>query len=90
MAILAEELRSSLKQKNDSTGNVILPKTTKIQRKYNPDYIRLGFVNGGDDAEPRAQCVDCVLTRSNEALKPSNLKRHLETPRTYRTRSWKG
>src|SRR4029434_6747486 len=37
-----------LKRKNDSTGNVILPKTTKIQRKYKPDYIRFGFVNGGD------------------------------------------
>lgn len=81
-----------LKRKNDSTGSVILPKTTKIQRKYNPDYIRFGFVNGGDDVEPRAQCVECALTLSNEALKPSNLN-HLETRHpalTYRTRSWKG
>ena len=54
-------------------------KTTQIQRKYNPDYIRFGFVNGGDKVEPRAQCVECALTLSNEALKPSKLKRHLET-----------
>src|SRR4029434_1587100 len=42
-------------------------------------YIRFGFVNGGDVVvEPRAQCVECVLKLSNEALKPSNLNRHLE------------
>src|SRR4029434_3727081 len=38
------------------------------------------------------QCVECVLKLSNEALKPSNLNRHLETQHpalTYRTRSWK-
>ena len=27
---------------------------------------------------PRAQCVECALTLSKEALKPSNLKRHLD------------
>ena len=68
-----------LKRKNESTCSVILPKVSKIQRKYNPDFIRFGFVNGGDDSEPRAQCVECGLTLSNEALKPSKLKRHLET-----------
>src|SRR4029434_91274 len=86
------DISGKIKRKNDSTGNVILPKTTTIQRKYNPDYIRFGFVNGGDVVEPRAQCVECVLKLSNEALKPSNLKRHLETRHpalTYRTRSWK-
>ena len=36
-------------------------------------------MKGGDDVEPRAQCVECALTLSNEALKLSNLKRHLET-----------
>ena len=48
-------------QANDSTGNAILQKTTQIQHKYNPDYIRFGFVSGGDDVEPRAQCVECAL-----------------------------
>ena len=36
-------------------------------------------MDGGDVVEPRAQCVECVLTPSNAALKLSNLKRHLET-----------
>lgn len=48
-------------------------------RKYNPDFIKYGFVNGGSEAVPRAQCVECGLTLSNEALKPSKLQRHLET-----------
>ncbi|XP_077065697.1 SCAN domain-containing protein 3-like [Siphateles boraxobius] len=52
---------------------------SRFCRKYNPDFIKYGFVNGGDEAEPRAQCVECGLMLSNEALKPSKLKRHLET-----------
>ena len=51
----------------------------KVVRKYNPDFIKYGFVNGGSEKEPRAQCVECGLTLSNEALKPSKLQRHLET-----------
>src|SRR4029434_1622302 len=39
VANAVEKLRRLRKRKNDSTGNVILPKTTKIQRKYNLDYI---------------------------------------------------
>uniref|UniRef100_A0A3Q2WIW4 DUF4371 domain-containing protein n=1 Tax=Haplochromis burtoni TaxID=8153 RepID=A0A3Q2WIW4_HAPBU len=31
------------------------------------------------EADPRAQCVECGLMLSNEALKPLKLKRHLET-----------
>ena len=67
-----------LKRKNESNC-VILPKVSNIQSKYNPDFIRFGFVNGGDNVEPRAQHVECGLTLSKEALKPSKLKRHLET-----------
>uniref|UniRef100_A0A3B4YCD7 HAT C-terminal dimerisation domain-containing protein n=1 Tax=Seriola lalandi dorsalis TaxID=1841481 RepID=A0A3B4YCD7_SERLL len=52
---------------------------TKCVRKYNPDFIQYGFVNGGSEEEPRARCVECGLTLSNEALKPSKLQRHLET-----------
>uniref|UniRef100_A0A8C1ZCR9 HAT C-terminal dimerisation domain-containing protein n=1 Tax=Cyprinus carpio TaxID=7962 RepID=A0A8C1ZCR9_CYPCA len=55
------------------------PQKLRFCRKYNPDFIKYGFVNGGDEAEPRAQCVECGLMMSNEALKPSKLKRHLET-----------
>lgn len=55
------------------------PKNIKIVRRYNPDYIKFVFVNGGDDAEPKDQCVESGLTLSNEALYPSKLKQHLES-----------
>ncbi|KAE8278788.1 Zinc finger MYM-type protein 6 [Larimichthys crocea] len=64
-----------LKRKNEDDP---APKS-KFFRKYNPDFIKYGFVNGGSEAVPRAQCVECGLTLSNEALKPSKLQRHLET-----------
>lgn len=33
----------------------------------------------GSDAEPKAQCVECGEILSNEVLKPSTLRRHLNT-----------
>ncbi|XP_073711484.1 SCAN domain-containing protein 3-like [Misgurnus anguillicaudatus] len=65
------------KRRDQSCANP--PQKSRFCRKYNPDFIKYGFVNGGDEAEPRAQCVECGLMLSNEALKPSKLKRHLET-----------
>lgn len=40
--------------------------------------FKFGFVNGGSEAEPRAQCVECGVTLAKEALKPSKLRWHLE------------
>ncbi|XP_023813414.1 SCAN domain-containing protein 3-like [Oryzias latipes] len=68
-----------LKRKNEVQSYASPSSKAKFIRKYNPDLINFGFVNGGSEAEPRAQCVECGLTLSNEALKPSKLKRHLET-----------
>ncbi|KAM4604703.1 SCAN domain-containing protein 3-like [Polymixia lowei] len=68
-----------LKRKNEDKSDANPSSKATFVRKYNPDFIKFGFVNGGSEAEPRAQCVECVLTLSNEALKPSKLRRHLET-----------
>lgn len=68
-----------LKRKRGDQSCANPPQKSRFCRKYNPDFIKYGFVNGGDEAEPRAQCVECGLMLSNEALKPSKLKRHLET-----------
>uniref|UniRef100_A0A3B3SPD4 HAT C-terminal dimerisation domain-containing protein n=1 Tax=Paramormyrops kingsleyae TaxID=1676925 RepID=A0A3B3SPD4_9TELE len=46
--------------------------------------MKYGSARGGDDAEPKAQCVQCGLTLSSEALKPSKLKRHIETKHPQR------
>lgn len=69
-----------LKRKNEDERPADTPtQKTKFLRKYNLDFIKYGFVNGGTEAVPKAQCVECGLMLSNEALKPSKLQRHLET-----------
>lgn len=47
---------------------------TKV-RKYNETYIQFGFTELGN----RPQCVICSETLSAESMKPSKMKRHLET-----------
>ena len=64
------------KRKKEDESEASPSSTTKFVRKYNPDFIKYGFVDGGSEAEPRAQFVECGLTLSNEALKPSKLRRH--------------
>lgn len=48
-------------------------------RKYNEDYITLGFPYTGNANFPQPQCVICAQVLSNNSLKPSLLGRHLET-----------
>lgn len=47
--------------------------------KYNPDFLKYEFVSGGNEADLRAQYVECGLILSSKPLKPSKLKWHLET-----------
>jgi len=65
----------------DGTQEEILvtPKASKL-RHYNDEYLKIGFtVIDGSASEPLPQCVVCYETLSNEAMKPSKLRRHLET-----------
>uniref|UniRef100_H0WV22 Family with sequence similarity 200 member B n=1 Tax=Otolemur garnettii TaxID=30611 RepID=H0WV22_OTOGA len=49
-------------------------------RRYNEDYLKYGFVKCEKPFEnDRPQCVICNNILANESLKPSKLKRHLET-----------
>lgn len=48
-------------------------------RKYNHDYLELGFTYVGSEENPRPQCVICLEVLSNEGMKPAKLRRHLET-----------
>ena len=48
------------------------------KRKYNTEYIKYGFVSVQRRGEYLPQCVICMRTLSNSAMKPSLLKRHLE------------
>jgi hypothetical protein len=48
-------------------------------RKYSEEYMKLGFTCIDKESEyPRPQCVVCAEVLSNQSLKPSHLRRHLE------------
>ncbi|CAG4975756.1 unnamed protein product [Colias eurytheme] len=49
------------------------------KRKYDDDYIKLGFTSIEINGETRPQCVLCATVLSNDALKPAKLERHLKT-----------
>lgn len=48
-------------------------------RKYDPEYINMGFTFTNINDEPRPQCVICLEILSNQCMKPSLLKRHFNT-----------
>lgn len=49
------------------------------KRKYDDNYIKLGFTSIEVNGETRPQCVLCAVVLSNEALKPNKLERHMKT-----------
>ena len=49
------------------------------KRKYNTEYIKYGFVSAQHRGECLSQCVICMKTLSNSAMKPNLLKCHLES-----------
>ena len=49
------------------------------KRKYNTKRIKYGFVSAQPRGECLPQCVICMKTLSNSAMKPSLLKFHLES-----------
>ena len=48
------------------------------KRRYNPEYIKYGFIDIEYGGESLPQCVLSIKTLSNAAMKPSLLKWHLE------------
>ena len=57
----------------DNPAPVKAPK--RVVRKYDPEYIKFGFIMAGSDAAPKGQCVECGEILSNEALKQLKLQR---------------
>ncbi|XP_056092494.1 zinc finger BED domain-containing protein 5-like [Rhinichthys klamathensis goyatoka] len=53
--------------------------TGKKRRKYDDNYLGLGFTWIGDTDCPKPQCVLCSEVLANSCLKPSYLCRHLHT-----------
>ena len=48
------------------------------KRNYDPKYMKYGFTSIEHNAEILPQCVVCLKTLCNAAMKPGLLKRHLE------------
>ncbi|XP_026546538.1 SCAN domain-containing protein 3-like isoform X1 [Notechis scutatus] len=66
-------------RKNIQTG-VGKKKKLKISRKYHLDYLKFGFIQEpGSELDPRPLCIVCSKILSNEGMKPSKLKRHLQS-----------
>lgn len=53
--------------------------TGKKRRKYDDNYLGLGFTWIGDTDCPKPQCVLCSEVLANSCLKPSYLRRHMHT-----------
>ena len=49
------------------------------ERKYSAAYIKYGFIAIEHNGEALPQCVVCMKTLANSAIKPSLLQRHLDT-----------
>lgn len=48
-------------------------------RKYNIEYLQLGFTFAETKDEPKPQCIICLQVLPNGSMKPSKLRRHFET-----------
>ena len=49
------------------------------KRKFSPAYIKYGLIAIEHNGEALPQCVICMKTLANSAVKPSLLQRHLHT-----------
>ena len=52
------------------------------KRSYSDSFLKYGFVSIVSDGIEKPQCVLCMKVFSPESMKPSKLKRHLETKHT--------
>ncbi|CAI6358779.1 unnamed protein product [Macrosiphum euphorbiae] len=68
---------SKLESASEDVNNPM--KIRKCVRKYDPEYINIGFTAIDVSNEPRPQCVICFEILSNQSMKPSLLNRHLST-----------
>ena len=48
-------------------------------RKYDPSYLKFGFIGADEAGVQKPQCVVCGVILSNDSMKPSNLKWHLHS-----------
>ena len=73
--------RKPKRREGDGKKEIMRVKTRqgKERRKYDDNYLGLGFTRIGDEDCPKPQCVVCSEVLANSCLKPSSLRRHLRT-----------
>ena len=63
----------------EAPGPSNLNVTTGKKRKYIESYLAYGFIQFGDNLEPKAQCIVCHKILSNTCLVHAKFSRHLKT-----------
>ena len=63
-------------QKTLKTAN---KKKAALKRKFQESYLNYGFIATSDSCSPIPLCIICSDWLHNEAMKPSELLRHMET-----------
>ena len=71
--LVPSQLKSALREE---TG------PSKKRRKYDPEYLKLGFTWSGSEAAPLPQCVVCKEVLANDSMRPCKLRRYIETKHT--------
>lgn len=61
-----------------STSNLNI-KRKIVTRKYDSEYLKIGFSWNEDIDDPRPQCIICYEMLANESMRPNKLRRHIET-----------
>lgn len=61
------------------SGSSVQNKKTSGNRSFSTDFIKFGFRRYENNKMVQPQCVVCGEILANESLKPSKLKRHLDT-----------
>ena len=67
---------SNTKHSSDKSASV---STSRRKRKYNQTFVQYGFTFITENYEQRPMCLLCNEVLANESLKPTKLKRHLDT-----------
>ncbi|XP_057562900.1 protein FAM200B [Hippopotamus amphibius kiboko] len=81
-SVSSDNIEKSIDSKLQTSASFELhfKKKKVTTRRYNEDYLKYGFIKCEKPFEnDRPQCVICNNILANESLKPSKLKRHLET-----------
>ncbi|CAK1552921.1 unnamed protein product [Leptosia nina] len=66
-----------------STSRVESTKCQKVVRKYDPEYLKLGFTWKHGTTDTRTKCVIYYELLANESMRPSKLTRHIETKHSH-------